>query len=391
MSVIRIAAVALLPVAALALAGCERSQSDVSRPQPPPPTVTVAKPLQRMVANEEEQVGRFTAVDAVEIRAKVSGYLSAVHFTDGQIVEKGQKLFTIDRRPFEIALEQSRANLRQAESTLALAESELTRAKELVMGASITQQTMDQRAAARRSAEAAVMAQKATVQQAMLDLEFSELTSPISGRIGDNRVSVGNLVTAATSANSSLLATIQSIDPIRFEFTLDESSYLRLLRRTGAGQMAGAGLTVRLKLIDETDFVHKGQLEFVDNAISRTSGSIRARARFPNPDGLLTPGLFGRIRIEVSEPQQALLIPEAAIGSEQVRKLVMVVDGDNVVKPKYVKLGPTVDGLRVVHDGLASTDRVIIEGLMQARPGMTVTPKAGTFAQATPTHQTNAN
>jgi RND family efflux transporter MFP subunit len=391
MSAIRIAAVALLPVAALALSGCERSQSDVSKPQPPPPTVTVAQPLQRMVANEEEQVGRFIAVDAVEIRAKVSGYLSAVHFKDGQIVQKGQKLFTIDRRPFEIALEQSQANLRQAEANLTLAESDLARAKELVMGTSITQQVMDQRAAARRTAEATVMAQKAAVRQAMLDLEFSELTSPITGRIGDSRISVGNLVTAATSANSSLLATVQSIDPIRFEFTLDESAYLRLLRRTGAGEMAGAGLTVRLKLIDETDFVHKGQLEFVDNAISRTSGSIRARARFPNPDGLLTPGLFGRIRIEVSEPQQALLIPEAAVGSEQVRKLVMVVDGDNVVKPKYVKLGPTVDGLRVVRDGLASTDRVIIEGLMQARPGMTVTPKAGTFAQATPAHQTNAN
>jgi RND family efflux transporter MFP subunit len=344
-----------------------------------------------MVANEEEQVGRFLAVDAVEIRAKVSGYLSAVHFKDGQIVEKGQKLFTIDRRPFEIALEQSQANLRQAEANLTLAESDLARAKDLVMGTSITQQTMDQRAAARRIAEATVMAQKAAVRQAMLDLEFSELTSPVRGRIGDSRVSVGNLVTAATSANSSLLATVQSIDPIRFEFTLDESAYLRLLRRTGAGETAGAGLTVRLKLIDETDFVHKGQLEFVDNAISRTSGSIRARARFPNPDGLLTPGLFGRIRIEVSEPQQALLIPEAAVGSEQVRKLVMVVDGNNVVKSKYVKLGPTVDGLRVVRDGLVSTDRVIIEGLMQARPGMTVTPKAGTFAQATPAHQTNAN
>lgn len=390
MSVNRTRAVWLLPIIALAVAGCERSQSDVQRPQPPPPTVTVAQPLQRLVANEEEQVGRFIAVDAVEIRAKVSGYLNAVHFEDGRLVQKGQKLFTIDKRPFEIALEQAQATLRQAESNLQLAESDLARAKELVMGASITKQTMDQRTAARRSAEATVMAQKAAVRQAMLDLEFAELTAPISGRIGDSRVSVGNLVTAATSANSSLLATIQSIDPIRFEFTLDESAYLRLQRRSGTGKMAGAGLTVKLKLIDEKDFVHAGRLEFVDNAISRTSGSIRARAQFPNPNGLLTPGLFGRIRIEMGEPQQALLIPEAAIGSEQVRKIVMTVGGDNVVQPKYVTLGPSIDGLRVVRDGLDASDRVIIQGLMQARPGMTVTPKAGTFAQATP-DQTTAN
>lgn len=390
MSVNRVRAIWLLPVAALAVVGCERSQSEVQRPKPPPPTVTVAQPLKRLVANEEEQVGRFVAVDAVEIKAKVSGYLQAVHFRDGQIVEKGQKLFTIDRRPFEISLEQARANLRQAESNLVLAESDLARAKELVMGASITQQVMDQRAAARRSAEASVMAQKAAVRQAELDLEFTELTAPVTGRIGDNRVSVGNLVTAATSANSSVLATIQSIDPIRFEFTLDESAYLRLQRWSGVGKTAGAGLTVKLKLIDEKDFVHTGRMDFIDNAISRTSGSIRARAQFPNPDGLLTPGLFGRIRIEIGEPEQALLIPEAAIGSEQARKIVMVVGADNVVKPKYVTLGRTVDGLRVVRDGLGSSDRVIIEGLMQARPGMTVTPKAGTFAQAAPA-QTSAN
>ncbi|MGE0765742.1 MAG: efflux RND transporter periplasmic adaptor subunit [Hyphomicrobiaceae bacterium] len=390
MLVNRVGAAWLLLISALAISGCERSQSDVQRPKPPPPTVTVATPLKRMVANEEEQVGRFVAVAAVEIKAKVSGYLSAAHFKDGQIVEKGQKLYTIDKRPFEIAVDQARANLQQSESNLILAESDLARAKDLVMGASITQQTMDQRAAARRSAQASVLAQKAAVRQALLDLEFTELTAPVAGRIGDNRVSVGNFVTAATSANSSILATIQSIDPIRFEFTLDESAFLRLQRRTGVGKAAGAGLSVRLKLIDEKDFGHTGELEFVDNAISRTSGSIRARAKFANPDGLLTPGLFGRILIEMGEPRQALLVPDAAIGSEQVRKVVMVVSDDNIVKPKYVTLGPTVDGLRVVKDGLAVSDRVIIEGLMQARPGMTVTPKAGTFAQAAP-GQTSAN
>ncbi len=381
---------AWLPLVALVLAGCERSQSNAQQSPPPPPTVTVAQPIKRLVANEEEQVGRFLAVDAVEIKAKVAGYLAAVHFKDGEVVQKGQKLFTIDRRPFEIALEQTQANLRQAESNLILAESDLARAKDLVMGASITQQVMDQRAAARRSAEAAVMGQKAAVRQAMLDLEFAELSSPITGRIGDNRVSVGNLVSAGTAANSSLLATIQSIDPIRFEFTLDESAYLRLQRRSGPGKPAGAGLSVKLKLIDESDFGHAGRLEFVDNAISRTTGSIRARAQFANPQGLFTPGLFGRIRIEVGEPEHVLVIPDAAIGSDQARKMVMVVGDNNVVKPKYVTLGPVVDGLRVVRDGLESSDRVIIQGLMQARPGIMVTPKAGTFAEASPL-QTRAN
>lgn len=370
----------LVSIVALLVAGCERSQSNAQRPAAPPPIVTVAQPLKRLVANEDEQVGRFVAVEAVEVKARVSGYLEAVHFKDGQLVEKGQLLFSIDNRPFEIALEQARATLQQAESNLVLATSELTRAKELVMGASITQQVMDQRSAAKRSAEAAVLGQKAAVRQAMLDLEFTQLRAPVSGRVGDSRVSVGNLVTAATSPNSSVLATIQSIDPIRFEFTLDESAYLRLQRRQDGAEAPSDGLPAKLKLIDETDFLHQGRIDFVDNAISRTSGTIRGRAVFPNPKGLFTPGLFGRLRIETAKPAEALLVPDAAIGSEQVRKLVMVVGEDDVAKPKYVKLGRTVDGLRVIEDGLNASDRVVIEGLMRVRPGVKVTPKAGSIA-----------
>ncbi|MGE0701643.1 MAG: efflux RND transporter periplasmic adaptor subunit, partial [Hyphomicrobiaceae bacterium] len=222
----------LLPVVALLAAGCERSQSDTAqqKQKPPPPTVTVAQPLQRMVPNEQEHVGRFVAVDTVDVRARVSGYLAGVHFRDGQIVEKGDLLFTVDQRPFKITVDQTRANLAQDEANLALAESELSRAKELVMGASITRQVMDQRIAGRAAAEAGVKAQQAAVRQAELDLEFTELKSPIRGRIGDRRVSVGNFVSSATSPNSSVLASIQSIDPIRFEFSLDESAYLKLMR-----------------------------------------------------------------------------------------------------------------------------------------------------------------
>ena len=367
----------LLPLAALLVAGCERTQSDVQKQTPPPPTVTVALPLKRLAAQEEEQVGRFIAVDTVDVRAKVSGYLSAIQFRDGQVVEKGAPLFTIDRRPFEITVEQSRATVAQAEANLALAEADLTRAKELVMGASITQQVMDQRVAARAAARAALMAQKAALRQAELDLEFTELKAPVAGRIGDRKISVGNFVTAPTSANSSTLATIQSIDPIRFEFTLDEASYLRLMRRGETSN--GEKLQVKLKLLDETGFNHVGQVDFIDNALSRSTGTIRGRAELPNPKGLFTPGMFARIRVAVSEPAEVLLVPDSAIGTEQVRKLVMVVGDDNVTKPKYVKLGGIVDGLRVIAEGLTPTDRVVIDGLMRVRPGAPVTPTPGTI------------
>lgn len=372
-------AIWLLPLVVLSVSGCERTQSDVQKPAPPPPAVTVASPLKRVVAQEEEQVGRFVAVDTVDVRARVSGYLDAIHFQDGQIVEKGARLFTIDRRPFEITVEQTRATLAQSEASLAFAESDLARAKELVMGASITQQAMDQRVSNRASARAAVMAQKAAVRQAELDLEFTELKAPVTGRIGDRRVSVGNFVSSATSANSSMLATIQSIDPIRFEFTLDESSYLRLSRSGVAKKDRSEGLPVKLKLLDEAEFTHQGRIDFIDNAISRTSGTIRGRAELANAKGLFTPGMFARVRIAVADPAEVLLVPDAAIGTEQVRKLVMVVGDDNVPKPKYVKLGSIVDGLRVVEDGLAATDRVIIDGLMRVRPGSPVAPTPGTI------------
>lgn len=370
-------AIWLMPLVALLAAGCERTQSDVQKPNPPPPTVTVAQPLKRIAPQEEEQVGRFIAVDTVDVRARVSGYLDSIHFRDGQIVEKGARLFTIDRRPFEITVEQARATLAQSEANLAFAEADLARAKELVMGASITQQAMDQRVSARAAARAAVMAQKAAVRQAELDLEFTELKAPVTGRIGDRRVSVGNFVSSATSANSSMLATIQSIDPIRFEFTLDESAYLRLSRNGLAKTDRNEGMPVKLKLLDEADFKHEGRIDFIDNAISRSSGTIRGRAELPNAKGLFTPGMFARVRIAVGEPAEVLLVPDAAIGTEQVRKLVTVVGDDNIPKTKYVKLGGIVDGLRVIEEGITAADRIVIDGLMRVRPGSPVTPTPG--------------
>lgn len=368
---------------AILAAACDRSSPTAKKPAPPPPAVTVAEPLKRLVANEDEYVGRFVAVDSVDVRARVSGYLEGIHFRDGQRIEKGALLFTVDRRPFEIAVDQARATLQQAESNQILAVSEMARAKDLVMGSTITKQVMDQREAAKRAADAAVLAQMAAVRQAMLDLEFTELRAPVSGRIGDRRISVGNLVSSATSVNSSLLATIQSMDPIRFEFTLDESAYLRFRRGTGNQQTETGGVPVRLKLLDEKDFVHDGRMDFIDIALSRTSGTIRGRAEFANPNALFSPGMFARLRIAIAAPAEAMLLPDSAIGSEQVRKFVMVVGDDNVVQPKYVTLGPLFDGLRVIQDGIAATDRVVINGLMRIRPGATVAPTVGKIAAAT--------
>ncbi len=372
----RPAAAVLIGAALLTLAGCGRGGQQQSG-GPPPPTVTVTKPVQRSVVDQDEYVGRFVAVDSVEVRSRVSGYLSEIHFTDGQMVKKGDLLFVIDHRPFQIVLDQMRANLAQARANLAFTEADLARGQELVHNKTITEQTYDQRIQAKRVAEASVTAQEAMVHQAELDLnDYSELRAPVDGRIGDRRVSVGNLVTGGNGSNTTLLATIVSVDPIRFEFTFDEASYLRYQRFAGAnGQMGsseGGEVPVALKLIDETDFAHTGKMDFVDNVIDRSSGTIRGRAVFANPGGLFTPGMFGRIRVPGSPPYAALLIPDAAIGTEQARKYVLVVDDGGVARQKYVVPGQLDDGLRVIKQGLAPSDRVIINGLMRARPGVKV-------------------
>ena len=372
-------------VAALALslplAACGESQTS-GPAAPPAPKVTVAKPVKKMVADYDEYVGRFIAFDFLEVRARVSGYLDKIHFTDGQLVKEGDNLFTIDRRPFQASLDQAKAALEQAKANLAFAEADLKRGSNLVPGTSITQQTLDQRLQAKRVAEASVMAQEAAVTQANLDLQFTELKSPLSGRIGDRRVSIGNLVSGGTGGTTTLLATVVSVDPIRFEFTMDEASYLRYLRAATAAASdtanRGMSLPVKLKLIDEQDFKHEGKIDFIDNAIERSSGTIRGRAEFKNADGKLTPGMFGRLQITVAPPAMALTVPDTAIGTEQVRKFVYAVSPENVANPKYVTLGPVVDGMRVITDGLDANDTVVVNGLMRVRPGAKVAPEQAT-------------
>ncbi len=362
---------------AAVLTGCSDAQKNAAAP--PPPAVTVAKPVQRTVVDQDEYVGRFVAVDSVEVRSRLSGYLSKIDFQDGQMVKQGDLLFTIDRRPFQIVLDQARANLDLARANLAFAESDLARGQELVRNKTITEQTFEQRTQAKRVAAASVTAQEALVHSAELDFnEFTELRAAVAGRIGDRRVSVGNLVTGGIGGNTTLLATIVSIDPIRFEFTFDEAAYLRYERLSKRGQdVTGreGGVYVSLRLIDEPDFMHSGSLDFVDNVIDRASGTIRGRAVFANDQGLFTPGMFARIRVPGSPAYPALLVPDVAIGSEQARKYVMVLDSDNVVHPKYVTLGDTYEGLRVIKDGLAADDRVVVNGVARIRPGQKVTPE----------------
>jgi RND family efflux transporter MFP subunit len=368
---------AILVLIASALAGC--GETPPPPPAPPPPEVTVTKPIQRAIVDQDEYVGRFVAVDSVEVRARVSGYLEAVHFRDGQSVKQGDLLFTIDKRPFQNSVDQVRANLEQARSNLAFTQADLTRGQQLVRDRTITEQAFDQRVQANRNARASVAAQEAAVRQAELDLQFTELRAPIAGRIGDRRVSPGNLVIGGNAGGTTVLATIVTNDPIRLEFTMDEASYLRYERLSGNGkEVTGreGSVIVSLRLIDEPDFSHRGYMDFVDNVIDRSSGTIRGRATFSNTESLFTPGMFARVRLPGSPVYQALLVPDAAIGTDQTRKFVLVVTPDNTVVQKYVTLGTVVDNtLRVIKDGLSPDERVVVNGLMRARPGQKVTPR----------------
>jgi RND family efflux transporter MFP subunit len=345
-------------------------------PAPPPPPVTIAKPVKQKVVDRDEYVGRFIAVDSVEIRARVSGYLDSIDFTAGQMVKKGDLLFTIDKRPFQNAVDQAKGTLAQARANLAFAEADLERGQKLLADKTISQQVYEQRTQTKKIAEASVASNEAALRQAELDLQFTELRAPVTGRIGDRRVSIGNLVTGGTTGNTTLLATIVSIDPIRFEFTADEGAYLRYERISQSAREASDrydSLPVKLKLLDEPDFVHEGRIDFVDNVIDQSSGTIRGRAVFANPTALFTPGMFGRIQVPASREYEALLVPDSSIGSEQIRKFVFVVDADHTVKQKFVTLGELHGKLRVVK-GIDENDDIIVNGLMRARPGVKVTP-----------------
>jgi RND family efflux transporter MFP subunit len=391
MTFFRTAPAALLLLLGSILSGCGQNPGAAVPPQPPP-VVTVATPVKRTIVDQDEYVGRFVAVEAVEVRARVSGYLDKVQFEDGQAVKQGDLLFTIDKRPFQNTLDQARANVQTAKSNLEYTQADLERGRQLVRDKTITEQVFGQRMQAFRNAQASVAGSEAMVRQAELDLEFTELRAPVAGRIGDRRVTPGNLVTGGTGGNTTLLATIVSSDPIRLEFTFDEASLLRYERLGRGGKeptTAIAAVPVRAKLIDEQDFSHIGRMDFVDNVIDRSTGTIRGRAQFSNSDGLFTPGMFARVQVPGSAPYEALMLPDAAIGTEQVRKFIYVIGADDVAKQVYVTLGQVVDGLRVIRDGVSENDRVVVNGLMRVRPGLKVKPEDQSSPQ--PASQARSN
>jgi multidrug efflux system membrane fusion protein len=358
---------------ALLVAACGQG----TPPAPPAPPVTVATPVSQKLIDRDEYVGRFIAVDAVEIRARVSGYLEKIHFTDGQLVKAGDLLMTVDQRPFRASVDQARADLARAKSQADLTAADLGRAQTLLQQKTIAEALFDQRVQAKRAADAALQAAEAALKTAELNLEFTELRAPVSGRIGDRRVSPGNLVTGGTAGGTTLLATVVSIDPIRFEFSFDEAAYLRYQRiATHSGRAAerGTSLPVELRLLDEKAFEHKGSIDFVDNVIDTSSGTIRGRAVFQNPTALFTPGMFARVLVPGSAEYEALLVPDQAVGTEQIRKFVYVVDAENTVRQKYIELGSLQGRMRVVKSGLEAGDRVVVNGLMRVRPGAKVTP-----------------
>ena len=348
----------------------------------PPPQVTVATPVHQEIVEWDEFTGQFAAVEYVELRARVSGYLESIHFQDGQIVKKGDLLFVIDPRPFEIALAAAKAQLHEATARGELANRQLSRASKLRQDDFVAASTYDERAQEVASSAAAVESAKAAIRQAELDLEYTRIIAPVDGRIGRHLVSVGNLIADGGGSGATMLATIVSLDPIYFDFDVSEADLLGYQRAAASGRLKSTregGFEVFAHLPDEEEWTLKGRLDFVDNQVDRATGTIRARAEFPNPDLLITPGQFGRIRIPGSEPYKAVMIPDSAIVTDQSNKLVMTVTADGTVVPKEVRPGPGYDplGLRIIREGLEPTDQIIINGLIRARPGAKVTPEPG--------------
>jgi RND family efflux transporter MFP subunit len=350
-----------------------------------PPAVTVSQPIRRELAEWDEYTGQFAAKEYVEIRARVSGYLTEIHFADGQIVKEGDLLFVIDPRPYEATLAAARAQLAQANAQVDLATQQLNRSAELRKKDFEPASNYDQRVSDLKVATAATESAKAAIRSAELNVGFTRITAPLAGRISNHQVSVGNLVSGSDSAATPALTTIVSLDPIYFYFDMSEGDYLTYQRATAAGKLDEArdSSPVYVRLTDETEWPRRGLLNFIDNQVDRGAGTIRARATFANSDFFVTPGQFGRIRIAASERYNAILIPDGAVVTDQSRKVVMTVKDDGTVEPKVVRPGPmTDDGLRIIRSGLAPTDRVIINGLVRARPGGKVTPQPGKIETA---------
>jgi RND family efflux transporter MFP subunit len=351
---------------------------------PPAVAVDVAPPIAKRVTQWDEFSGRFEAVASVEIRARVSGFIEQLHFRDGQLVNVGDLLFTIDKRPYEIAVESAKAEVARNKAQVGLAELQVQRGASLITSRTITEQENDQRKANLDVSRAQLKAAEAGLRSAELNLDWTDVRAPIAGRISDRKVDAGNLIQGGQQG-ATMLATIVTLDPIRFVFDVSESDYLRYMRLYISGELATAREQnpVRIRLADETDWTRTGRVDFVDNSFAPRSGTIRTRAVVDNQNQLLTPGIFGRVQLFGGQ-YDALLIPDSAVVSDQSRKIVFTVGEGNVVKAKPVTLGPIVDGLRVVREGLEATDQVVLDGLANpmVRPGAKVTPQKGQIKTA---------
>jgi len=373
---------ALLALVAAMGAGCGRQKPP---PAPTPPTVSVAEVVQREVMEWDEYTGRLEPVESVEVRARVNGYLESIHFEDGVLVKKGDLLFVIDPRPYKTEYDRAEAELARAQTRLELASNDFDRAARLFKSRAVSEEEYDSRGKAKKEADSNLTAAKAALESARLNLEYTRVHAPIDGRISRRYVTAGNLVHGGTGM-PTLLTTIVSVDPIYCYVDADERSVLKYQQLSREGKRVSARdfkIPCEMALANETGFPHKGIIDFVDNRLDPNTGTLRARGVFTNGTRELTPGLFARLRIPGSGNYRALLLPDRAFGSDQTVKFVYVVNAQNKVEFRPVTLGPMVDGLRVVRDGLKAGEKVIVEGHMRVRPGIQVAPQMTTTGGAT--------
>ncbi|HEY5758628.1 MAG TPA: efflux RND transporter periplasmic adaptor subunit [Steroidobacter sp.] len=362
-------------VLTLLLQGC--SSEAQTQAAAPLPQVSVAAALERDVQEWDEFTGRLEAVESVEIRPRVTGYIESVNFTEGSIVKKGDLLFVIDQRPYRADLSKAEAELARAIARNELSNTDVVRSEKLLGVKAVSREEYDQRINAQRESQANVEAARAAVTAAKLNMEFTRVTAPISGRVSRAVVTAGNLVTGG-STQATLLTTVVSIDPIYVSFEGDEQVYLKyseLARRGDRPSSRDAANPVLMALANEQGFPHKGAMQFVDNQIDSRTGTIRARASFDNKDGYLTPGLFARVKLLGHASRKLVLVDDRAVGTDQSQKFVYVIDGENKVAYRSVKVGRLTDGLRIVEDGLQPGETVIVNGLQRVHPGVVVAPE----------------
>ncbi|MGY8680617.1 efflux RND transporter periplasmic adaptor subunit [Bradyrhizobium sp. UFLA05-153] len=367
-------AVLALTIAGL-LAGCDKPASQAAAP--PAPSVTVAQPVKRTVTDWDEYTGRFDAVEEVQVRPRVGGYVNSVEFQDGAIVHQGDLLYVIDPRPFEAVAEQADGQLADARAKVELAKRELDRGLNLVQTSAVSEQVVDQRRQALQAAHAAETQAEGSLKAAKLNIEFTHVVAPITGRVSRHLVSPGNLVQGSDAGSSTLLTSIVTLDPIYVYFDMDETSFIKYSKLWFEGKRPSSRDTpnpVQVTLAGETKPSHDGTINFLDNRLDASTGTLRSRAVIKNTDLSILPGQFGRVRLIGSAPYEALLIPDVAVATDQSRKIVFVVKPDDTVEARPVTLGPLDEGLRVIREGLKADDRVIVDGIQRARVGAKVNP-----------------